>query len=474
MKKALVLGGFPLKRSFRVRARPVFHPFARILLSGLALVMLLTGLAGPLLAQSTGPHVLVMTVDGIINPVKERFISRAIDQAQEDGATLLVIELDTPGGLLSSTREIVELLLESPVPVAVYVSPKGARAGSAGTFITAAANFAVMAPGSNIGAATPISGTGEDLDDTLASKVENDAAALIRAIAQERGRNQDLLEATVREAASYSAVEAEESNVIDFIAENFDALLERLHGQVAETAEGSVTLDTLDLERRDINKSVLEHFLEFISDPNVSFILLTVGGLGIVVELFNPGLIVPAVVGVICLLLAFLALGNLPVNWAGVAFVLLAAALIGFEVAVSGFGVLGIGAIVSLVVGGLLLFNQFGDSSPTLPSVSVNRWLLAGVGGTIAVSLAYILKNVVESRSQTAPEMVHNIVGETGEVTSKIDPRGIVSVNNETWTAVSEDGTVIEIGEPVIVLAVQGLILTVSRQKNPNARDGLA
>ena len=174
-----------------------------------------------------------MTVDGVINPVKERFISRAIDQAREDGATLLVIRLDTPGGLLNSTREIVEELLESPVPVAVYVSPRGARAGSAGTFITAAANFAVMAPGSNIGAASPISGTGEDLPDTLAGKVENDAAALIRSIAQERGRNQDLLEATVREAASYSATEAVASNVVDFIAEDLDVLLAKLDGRIA-------------------------------------------------------------------------------------------------------------------------------------------------------------------------------------------------------------------------------------------------
>ncbi|MDA1129326.1 MAG: hypothetical protein O2913_11605 [Chloroflexi bacterium] len=169
----------------------------RLFFVSLSLVLLFTGLLGPVLASaqsSPAPHALVMTVDGIINPVKERFISRAIEQAQEDGAELLIIQLDTPGGLLSSTREIVELLLESPLPVAVFVSPRGARAGSAGTFITAAGNFAVMAPGTNIGAATPISSTGEDLDDTLASKVENDAAALIRSIAQERGRNQDKLE----------------------------------------------------------------------------------------------------------------------------------------------------------------------------------------------------------------------------------------------------------------------------------------
>ena len=209
----------------------------RLFFVSLSLILLFTGLLGPVLARAQtpqGPHALVMTVDGIINPVKERFISRAIDKAQRDGAALLIIQLDTPGGLLSSTREIVKLLLESPVPVAVFVSPKGARAGSAGTFITAAGNFAVMAPGTNIGAATPISSTGQDLDETLASKVENDAAALIEAIADERGRNVDKLVETVRSAASYPALEALADNVVDLIAEDLDDLLAQLDGLSAK------------------------------------------------------------------------------------------------------------------------------------------------------------------------------------------------------------------------------------------------
>ena len=448
----------------------VLHPLVRVIVVLLGTAMVFSGLAGPLLAQTgQGPHVLIMTVDGVINPVKERFISRSIDQAREDGATLLVIRLDTPGGLLSSTREIVEELLESPVPVAVYVSPRGARAGSAGTFITAAANFAVMAPGSNIGAASLISGTGEDLPDTLAGKVENDAAALIRSIAQERGRNQDLLEATVREAASYSATEAVASNVVDFIAENLDVLLAKLDGRIAETSIGPRTVESRGLDRKDIEKNVLEHFLEFISDPNVSFILLTIGGLGIVVELFNPGLIVPAVVGVICLLLAFLAVGNLPVNWAGVVFILLAVALAGFEVAVSGFGVLGIGAVISLVLGGLLLFTQFGDASPTLPPVSVSRWLIGAAGAVTALTLGYFVRNAVQSRREGPPAAASLVIGQTGTVTGTLDPRGVVQVANEAWTAVSEDGTVVQIGEPVQVTSVDGLVLTVSRRKQPDS-----
>ncbi|MEE8465745.1 MAG: nodulation protein NfeD [Dehalococcoidia bacterium] len=446
----------------------------RLFFVSLSLTLLLTGLLGPVLARAQspqGPHALVMTVDGIINPVKVRFISRAIEQAQEEGAVLLIIQLDTPGGLLSSTREIVKLLLESPVPVAVFVSPKGARAGSAGTFITAAGNFAVMAPGTNIGAATPISATGEDLEDTLASKVENDAAALIRSIAQERGRNQDKLEETVRSAASYSAVEALADNVVDLIAEDLDDLLAKLDGLTAETSTGTVVMETQGLETRSFEKNILEHFLEFISDPNVSFILLTVGGLGIVIELFNPGLIAPGVVGVICLLLAFLALSTLPVNWAGVVFVLLAVALIALEVAVSGFGILGVGAVVSLIIGGLLLFTQFGAPSPTLPSISVNRWLLAGTGAVAAVSLAYVVGLAYQSRKQGPPEKVSVLTGSRGTVTGELAPRGIVMVENETWTAVSEDDSVISIGEPVEVRSVDGLILTVFRPIDPDRQE---
>ena len=427
-----------------------------------AALLLLAGLAGPLLAQPASGHVLTMNVDGVINPVKERYIGRAIEQAVEESAALLVIQLDTPGGLLSSTREIVELLLESPVAVAVYVSPSGARAGSAGTFITAAANFAVMAPGSNIGAATPVSGTGEDLGETMASKVENDAAALIRSIAQERGRNADKLEATVREAASYSAQEAVADNVVDFIAEDMDDLLAQLHGRTADTSRGPMVLDTRSVDRRAVEKNVLEHFLEFISDPNVSFLLLSIGGLGIVIELFNPGLIVPAVVGVICLLLAFLAIGNLPVNWGGVVFILVAVALAGFEVAVAGFGILGIGAIVCLVVGGFLLFAQFGDASPTLPPISVNPWLVVGAGAVSALVLAYFVKNVVQSRREGRNDRVAEMIGMTAVVIRTLEPRGVVRVASDTWTAVSEDGTLIETGEPVLIVGVDGLVLTVS------------
>lgn len=437
----------------------------------LTVLFLLIGLAGPLvglvrpnLARAQAPHVLIATIDGTINPVKERFISRAVDRAVEDQATLLILELDTPGGLLNSTRKIVEELLESPVPMAVFVSPKGARAGSAGTFITAAGHFAVMAPGTNIGAATPISATGQDLDDTLASKVENDAAALIRSIAQERGRNEDALEETVRKASSFSANEALSLNVVDFIAEDIDDLLAQLDGKTVAIVSGERTLDTHNLAKRRMSKNLLENFLEFISDPNISFIFFTLGGLGIVVELFNPGLIAPGVVGVICLLLAFLAFGNLPVNWAGVAFILVAIVLAVLETQVAGWGVLGVGSIVCFVIGGIVLF---GDTTPTMPAVHVNRWLVGGIAGTLALTLFYVVRVIYQSRRQGNEALRPALVGMTGTVTGELSPRGIVQVGNETWTAVSRDGNVIGVGEPVRVSKVDGLIVTVSRQEEP-------
>ena len=433
-----------------------------------SVLALLLGMAGPLaraaFAQSTpSASALVIDVDGVINQVKARFIERALVEAQETGAVLLVIRLDTPGGLLSSTRDIVELLLGSPVPTAVYVHPSGARAGSAGTFITAAANFAVMAPGSNIGAATPVSGTGQDLDETLASKVENDAAALIRSIAQQRGRNAELLEATVREAASYTAQEAADGNVVDFIAEDLDGLLAQIDGLTADTSEDQVVMETLGISSIEFEKSFLENLLELLADPNVSFMLFTLGGLGIIIELFNPGLLVPVIVGVICLILAFVGVGNLPVNWAGVALILLAIALGGAEVVVAGFGILGVASVVSLIIGGLLLFAQFGESSPTLPYIGVNRWLLVGVSVASGTTVIYLARQAVKSRRDRPEEATAAIVGQTGSVTIAMQPRGAVRVANDTWTAMSSDGSHIEAGEQIRVVSVDGLMLIVAR-----------
>ncbi len=450
--------------TYPVPNRGAVSPF-RKLLRGLALLIFaaifLAGLIGPVQAQSTDAAALSVEINGVINPVKVRYLERALEYAKESSAPLLIVHLNTPGGLLESTREIVELQLDSEIPIAVFVSPAGAHAGSAGTFITAAANFAVMAPGTNIGAATPVSATGQDIGETLANKVTNDAAALIRSIAAERGRNGEKLEETVRSGASFTAAEAVESGMVDFIAIDEADLLGKLDGREIRTKSATWTLDTDGLSIQSLEKSALEHFLEFLADPDVAFLLLTIGGLAIAIELFNPGMIVPGVVGAILLILAFLALGSMPVNWAGVALIVLAIALGFLETQVGGFGVLGVGAAVCLALGGFLLFAQFGDPSPTMSPIEVNRWLIAVVAGSLGVGLFYLVWAVRKSQTEDRPGDSIHLVGQIGTTVTELAPRGIVRMDDGDWIAITDDGRVIPEGERVIVVELNDLVVTV-------------
>ena len=468
--------------------RPYVRRWAVIATCALFVCLGMFGLAvsdGSVGAQAD--TVLNLRIEKTISPVKVRVIQRAVTRANESSAQLLIIGLDTPGGLYDSTREIVEILLGSPVPVAVFVSPRGAQAGSAGTFITAAGHIAAMTPGSNIGAATPVSGSGEEFSETLADKVTNDAAALMRAIAEERGRNPDALEETVRSAASYSASEALEADIIDLITEDIPALLDALDGRTVITIAGERTLELADAEVQEIKMQWRERFVDFISNPNIAFLLLTLGSIGLVLEMLIPGAIGPGVAGIICLGLGFLALGNLPFNWAGVAFILLAIVLAALEIFVSGFGALGIGAAVSLVVGGLLLFGDFGGgriSPPSFPTVSVNRWVLIGVGGVLLSAAGYLAYEVIMSRTgrrggagegdggSDGRSSPGELVGQTGVVTSSLNPRGVVALSDETWSSVSNDGLTIPAGRRVRVVAVSGLLLTVEAEGGPAAVEG--
>ena len=429
----------------------------------LSAVMVALGIAGPALGGER--HALVAEVDGIINPVTQRFISRVIDKGAKDGAEIVIIKLDTPGGLLSSTKKIVQDLLNASVPTAVYVYPSGADATSAGTFITTAANFAVMAPGTTIGAASPVAAGGEDIPETLKSKVVENLTALMRNIAEERNRNAEALEDTVLRAKAYDAKQAVELRVVDFVTTDIADLLQQIDGMTVETASGPRTLNTQDLPLREINMSLVERFLFFLADPNISFLLLSLGGLGLVIELFNPGLIAPAVVGVIFLLLAFVSLGNLPVNWAAAGFILLAGVLLVAEVLVAGFGVLGIGAIVSFILGGLLLFSSFGSPSPMAPSIRVSLWLVGSLAGVFTLSGVWFLQTVVQSRRAASRIKIapSPLIGVLGVATTDLAPGGTVRVADEVWTAVTQDDIVIKTGERVRVIAAEGTILTVAR-----------
>ena len=430
-----------------------------VLLSSMAIALGLTGVA-----QARQHHVTLLNVHGIINPVVERFIARGVEQAEGDGSALVVIQLDTPGGELDSTRKITQHLLNAQVPSVVFVAPRGARAASAGTFIAAAANFAVMAPGTNIGAASPVASGGEDLPPTLKSKAFADAAAEMRSIATLRGRNADKLEATVLQAQSFTAEEAVEYRMADFTAGDLDELLAKLDGQQAQLSPpgGSVVVLATQGTAVDVVEfSLVERFLRFISDPNISFLLLSLGGLGLLVELINPGLVAPGVVGAILLILAFLAFGNLPVNWAGVALILLAVVLALLEAYVSGFGVLGVGAIVSFILGSMLLFFHTGAPSPTMPRVGVSLWVLVPTVVVLAGGGGWVFWTIMKSRREQPGVYTPSILGATGYVVTELAPRGTVQVAGEEWTAISENRETIRAGQEIRVIRTSGNTLTV-------------
>ncbi len=401
----------------------------------------------------------VLTADGIVGPVMDRYLDRGIDAAEDEDAQAVVIRLDTPGGLLSSTRDIVQRILGAEVPVAVYVSPRGARAASAGTFITAAANFAVMAPGTNIGAASPVASGGEDVPTTLEKKIEEDTRALIRSIADVRGRNSQALEETVTEARAYTASEALELDVIDLVSNDLDELLDTIDGRDVILDSGrEVTLQTADAEVVFNNMNLIERFLDLIADPNIALLLLSLGSLAIFIEIINPGVIFPGVFGVIALLLGFFSLSVIPFNWAGVALIMFAFILFGLEIFVPSGGILGGGGVVALILGGLLL------TSGNPPEFQVSRWLLIGLASAMGAMVVFVLVNIVRIRMMPVQVGVETMIGHGAVARSALDPEGIVFLEGETWTAESEEGT-IQSGERVVVTEVHGLRLKVRKQQ---------
>ena len=413
-------------------------------------------------ARAQGDHAALVEIDGVIQPTSARFLARAIDTAAEENAEVLIVLLDTPGGLLDSTRKMVEAMLASPVPVVVYVSPAGAEATSAGTFITAAAHVAAMAPSTNIGAAAPVGSTGEDLPETLKSKAFQATAAFMRSIAEERGRNADALEGTVLEAKAYSASEALDSGIIDLIAKDVPALLEALDGRQVELERGSRTLETANIPVRQIDPTALDKFLNFLSDPNIAFLLMSLGTLGIFIEVMSPGLIGPGVLGVIALALAFVALGNLPVNWVGVGLLVFAMVLFLVEVQAPGIGVFGVAGAVSFVLGAFFLFG--GITPPPIPSPSfrVDIWLLAAVSVVLFALLALSLRTLAVARKTDYVSPSANVVGQAGRVVAPLEPQGTVRVNGESWSAESLSGQPIAEGVEIVVMEVDGLTLRVS------------
>ena len=439
----------------------------RLLRRSLSLLLLFLGVIGPVagllapVAVAQGPYVALIDLDGAIDPISAGYLGRAIDLAAEEGAHLIVVRLDTPGGLLNSTRDMVEDILASEVPVVVYVSPPGAQAASAGTFVAAAAHIAAMSPTTNIGAASPVGPGGEDLPETLESKATQDAAAFIRSIAEQRGRNSEALEDTVLAAVSYSASEALEKNIIDLIADDLDDLLAQLDGMTVEVVSGTVVLETDGLDVREIGRNPVERFLGLIADPNIAFLLISLGGIGLIVELWNPGLFVPGIAGVIALGLGFVALGNLPVNWVGAALLVLGIALFFAELQAPGIGVFGVGGGICFVLGAFLLFGDTSVPGVEAPTVKVSIWAIVGVSVLVGAFLIVLVRLAIQSRRADYPTQTQTLVGQTGYTTSALEPRGSVQVASQAWSAISDSGQSIEEGEQIIVLDVDGLTLKV-------------
>ena len=431
-----------------------------------ALAFIVFGFGGFLVTQgvpasASNHHAASVTIDGAIDPLAARRVSSGLDTAIEAGASVLIVQLDTPGGLYSSTRDIVEDLLTSPIPIVVYVSPPGARAASAGTFITAAGHVAAMAPGTNIGAASPVGGGGEDLPDTMKSKATQDAAAFMRSIAEERGRNSQTLEQTVLSAISLTATEALGDNVIDLIAQDVTDLLSQLDGKSVSLASGEVTLETRGLAIDSIEATPLEVFIGILANPNIAFLLLSIGCIGILIELMNPGMILPGVAGVIALALAFVAITNLPMNWVGLGLIVLAVLLLYLETQAPGIGVFAVGAGISFIIGAFLLFGGLNPPPIPSPSFRVNLWVIGILSAIIFVSLGFSLRALRQARAVEYEGASRDLVGQVGKTTTELNPSGSVRLSSEMWSAVSDSGENILEGEEVIVSDVEGLTLKV-------------
>ncbi len=417
----------------------------------------------PVLAQEqrqTLPAVVhVIRVDGGINPAVADFIRESIQSAHQAGAAALLIELDTPGGLLESTKDIVKDLLGAPLPTIVYVSPSGAGAISAGVFVTMAANIAAMAPGTNIGAAHPVGGGGEDIQGDMRKKVENFVVSLSKSIAQERGRNVEWAEKAVRESVSITEQEALSLKVIDIVAMNRDDLIRQIHGREVRVQQHPLRLDLPQVTFVEREMRLKQKILNVLANPNVAYLLMMAGILGLYVEFTHPGLFFPGVAGAICLLLGFAALQVLPINYSGLALIILGMALLVAELFLPSFGTLGIGGIVAFVLGSLLLFDT-AESDLTLdPSI------VYAAAATLAAFTFVVGFLVMRTQRRRAALGREGLIGEIGEVREAIEPGtvGRVFVHGEYWNAIADEA--LPPGTTVEVVDVQGLRLRVRRTK---------
>jgi membrane-bound serine protease (ClpP class) len=418
------------------------------------------GIAGSQPGRAGESPVVVIELDGTIDKVSARFLERALDEAQGEDAAVAIVRIDTPGGLLDATRDMVADIFGSPVPVVSYVAPEGARAASAGTFVAAAAALLAMAPATNIGAAAVVGAGGEDLPETLSRKATEDAAALIRSIAARRDRPVAPLEATVLEARSYSAEEAVELGIADLVSDDLDQLMAELDGRTLAAADGAVLVETDGADVRTIEMNIFELVLSFLADPNIVFLLISLGTLALAVEIWSPGLWVPGAIGVVSLILGFAGVGFLPFTWAAIVLLALAVLFFVLEALHPGLGLFGAFGTAALVLGGVFML---GGSELPGQALSVSPWLLASAG---VLALLFTLLLLREMRLSHRPAYVspyarEKILGELAEVTVRLAPQGEVRLAGEAWRAELRGGGVAEVGERVRVAEVSQLGLLV-------------
>ena len=401
----------------------------------------------------------VLKTDSEVGPVMQQYIDRGLTRAEDNDGKVVIIELDTPGGLDTSMRKIVQRIERAKVPVVVYVSPAGGRAASAGTFITMAANVAVMAPNTSIGAAAAINSDGSDIGGTLGKKIENDAVSFIRGIAELRGRNADWAEQAVRDAVSANQTQAVDMHVVDFVADSQAALIAKLDGMDTQTGAGQpVHLEGLSAAPIvETKMTPWEHFLDFLADPTVASLLITLGFFGLVFELSNPGLVFPGVAGAIAIALGFLGFGTLPIHTVGLVLIGLALLFFAIEI-VFPSGYLAAGGAVALILGGIVTFR--GTPAAAQPS----KLLVAVLLGGFAALFSSFLFMVIHARRQgVGPIGIKALVGQTAVVRSPLTPEGFVFIKGERWFATIDSGSADE-GEQVRVTAVEGFHLRVRKE----------
>ena len=428
--------------TWRNRGKPFF-----LLLSGLCFAF------STAYAHAEPSLVVTAAYEGVINPVAAEYLQEAIALSEKASAQFLVFQLDTPGGLDTSMRSMIKAMTGSQIPIVVYVGPTGGRAASAGVFLTLAAHVAAMAPGTNIGAAHPVAMGGGEMDDVMKEKVENDAVAYIRSIAERRGRNVEWAENAVKKSVSATSTQAKELGLIDLIASDRRDLLQQLDGWELALGEKTVTLRTKDARIQDFPMSWRLEAMKAISDPNIAYVLMTIGTIGLIAELYSPGAILPGIVGAISLILAFYSLQSLPVNYAGVLLFILGIVMLVLEVTVTSYGLLAIGGVTAMVLGSLFLINQ--DFPYYQISWSVILPVVALAVGFTFLVLSFGVKAL---RTQTVTGR-EGMIGLIGSAKTRLTPHGKIFVQGEIWNAISS--TTVSKGEPIQVTRVDGLTVHV-------------